>query len=264
MRKADEEWVQFGRVMEKEVIGNQQKFWMRVKENRRSTRGGTHINNKDGQLLTDQTVRKGVKQGCTLLPWLFNVFMDNVVREARRECIREVVLSTGTVGLLMFADDMVMIAETEEALQHNVEAMNEALVRWDLKVNWKKSKVMRVARKREECQVRIGDEQLEQVDTMKYLGVMISGDGSMQREVEARVGCAPQVIGVLNQAILGRRELNKQTKLKVVNATVMPVLMYTDVKHGQYEKSKSRRFKLHTNECTEEDRGSVLEGLNYK
>ena len=28
------------------------------------------------------------------------------------------------------------------------------------KGNWKKSKVMRVARKREECQVRIGDEQL--------------------------------------------------------------------------------------------------------
>ena len=43
---------------------------------------------------------------------------------------------------------MVMMAETEEALQHSVEAMNEALVRWDLKVNWKKSKVMRVARER--------------------------------------------------------------------------------------------------------------------
>ena len=27
--------------------------------------------------------------------------------------------------------------------------------------------------------VRIGDEQLEQVDTMKYLGVTISGEGSM-------------------------------------------------------------------------------------
>ena len=120
----------------------------------------------------------------------------------------------------MFADDMVMMAETKEALQHNVEAMNEALSRWDLRVNWKKSKVMRVARKREECQVVIGDEQLEQVDTMKYLGVMISGDGSMEREVEARIGCASRVIGGMSQAILRRRELSKQTKLKVVNATM--------------------------------------------
>ena len=171
-------------------------------------------------------VRKGVRQGCTLSPWLFNVFIDKVVKEARRECVREVTLSTGSIGILMFADDMVMMAETKEALQHNVEAMNEALSRWDLRVNWKKSKVMRVARKREECQVVIGDEQLEQVDTMKYLGVMISGDGSMEREVEARIGCASRVIGGMSQAILRRRELSKQTKLKVVNATVMPVLMY--------------------------------------
>ena len=39
-------------------------------------------------------VRKGVRQGCTLSPWLCNVFMDSVVREARRDCIKEVVLST--------------------------------------------------------------------------------------------------------------------------------------------------------------------------
>ncbi len=47
---------------------------------------------------------------------------------------------------------------------------------------------------------------------MKYLGIMISGDGSIQREVEARVECASRVIGGLNQAILGRSELSKQTK----------------------------------------------------
>ena len=34
--------------------------------------------------------------------------------------------------------------KTREALQHNVEAMSVALTRWSLKVNWKKSKVMRV------------------------------------------------------------------------------------------------------------------------
>ena len=42
--------------------------------------------------------------------------------------------------------------------------------------------------------VMIGDEELEQVDTMKYLGVMISRDGSMDREVEARIGYASRVV----------------------------------------------------------------------
>ena len=57
------------------------------------------------------------------------------MKEARRECVRKVTLSTGTLGILMFGDDMVMMAETKEALQHNVEAMNEALIRWDLQMN---------------------------------------------------------------------------------------------------------------------------------
>lgn len=53
----------------------------------------------------------------------------------------------GTIGTLLFADDMVTMAETQEALLHNVEVMNAALTRWLLMVNWKKSKVVRVARK---------------------------------------------------------------------------------------------------------------------
>ena len=57
------------------------------------------------------------------------------MKEARRECVRKVTLCTGTLGILMFGDDVVMMAETKEALQHNVEAMNEALIRWDLQMN---------------------------------------------------------------------------------------------------------------------------------
>ena len=120
------------------------------------------------------------RQVCTLSPWLFKVFLDSVMREVRREWVREVTLSTGTIGILLFADDMEMMAERKEALQHNVGARKEALMRWDLKVNRQKTKVMRVSRKRKECQVMVGEEQLEQVDDMKYIGKMISGDGSMQ------------------------------------------------------------------------------------
>ena len=63
---------------------------------------------------------------------------------------------------------------------------------------------------------------------MKYLGVMISGDDSMNREVEARIGhgCASRIIGGMSQGILRRRELIKQTKLRVVIAMVMPVSVW--------------------------------------
>ena len=46
------------------------------------------------------------------------------------------------------------------------------------------------------------------------------------RELEARIGAATRVIGGMSQTILWRRELSKQTKLKVANTIMMPVLMY--------------------------------------
>ena len=64
-----------------------------------------------------------MRQGCTLSPWLFNVFVDKVTIEARREFVREVKLSTcdvGGGGGLLFADDMVIMAEPEEGLQSHV------------------------------------------------------------------------------------------------------------------------------------------------
>ena len=86
--------------------------------------------------------------------------------------------------------------------------------------------MMRVERDREEFEVKIGDEVIEQVDTMKYLGVMVTNDGSREKEIEARIGNATRVIGGVNDAVLRRKELSRSTNIKVVNATMMPVLMY--------------------------------------
>ena len=53
-------------------------------------------------------------------------------------------LSTGDVGVLLCADGMVVMAESEEGLQSSLQALSEAMGRWDLKVNWKKTKVIKV------------------------------------------------------------------------------------------------------------------------
>ena len=146
--------------------------------------------------------------------------------EARRDFVSGVKLSTRGVEILMFADDMVLMAESAEGLEKNLGVMGEALSRWELKVNWKKTKAMRVARQKGVCEVRIGDQKLEQVDEMKYLGVVISADGRMENEVEARIGNATRMIGGLSEVVLKRIELSKNTKLKVVNTTMIPKLMY--------------------------------------
>ena len=70
-------------------------------------------------------------------------------------------LSTGELEVLLFADDMVVLADSAEWLKSNLKMMSEVLSRWELNVNWKKTKVIRV--------VRIGDVEINQIDGMKYL-----------------------------------------------------------------------------------------------
>ena len=63
--------------------------------------------------------------------------------------------------------------------------------RWDLTVNGIKTKVMKVARKRGSCEVRIEDQVIEQVDpeVMKHLGLMITSDGRLHGEGSGGKDC---------------------------------------------------------------------------
>ena len=123
----------------------------------------------------------------------------------------------------MFADDLMMMAESEEALQHNMQELNDRLEEWEMKANWQKTRVMRIGRKKDVCNVEVNGQEVEQVEVMKYLGVMISSDGSMDSEVEQRIGMASKMIGAIGRTVLGRKELTKGTKVRVVNAMVIPV-----------------------------------------
>ena len=65
-------------------------------------------------------VQQRVRQGCPLFPWLFNVFLDRVVREAMVGFQGGVELDSCLIQILMFADSTVMLAQTAEDLSQNV------------------------------------------------------------------------------------------------------------------------------------------------
>ena len=171
-------------------------------------------------------VDQGVRQGCTLSPWLFNVFLDNIVKEARKGFKEGMRLGNETVDVLLFADDMVLVADSEESLQVNLKKLDETLTKWEMKMNWEKTEVMKVGRERGHCCVAVGDRKLESVEVAKYLGIMISGDGRIEEEIRSRIGKAAKVIGVLNEPVWKQKELSRKTKMKVYNAIVVPTLVY--------------------------------------
>ena len=93
-------------------------------------------------------------------------------------------------GVVSVADSSTCALKNPPIFNHPTALMSQVLSRWKLKMNWLKMRVMKVARKTGQSEVKGGDQVIEQVDEMKYLGVMISSDGSMEKKVEVRIGRA--------------------------------------------------------------------------
>ena len=73
---------------------------------------------------------------------------------------------------------------------------------------------------------------------MKYLEAMLDEEGSCEAEVDHRIGAAFKLIGTLRK-VIEQRELEKATKLRVINATVMPTLLHTCKTRTLQERHKS-------------------------
>ena len=52
------------------------------------------------------------------------------------------------VNILLFANDMVLVADSEESLWVNLTKLDEVLTKWEMKMNWEKTEVMKVGKER--------------------------------------------------------------------------------------------------------------------
>ena len=99
----------------------------------------------------------GLRQGCGMSLWLFNMYMDGVVREVNaRVLCNGCELWNGNERLrlnqLLFADDAALVADSVENLQKIVVEFGRVCTRRKLSVNVDKCKVLRCAR-----EVQVGD-----------------------------------------------------------------------------------------------------------
>ena len=103
-------------------------------------------------------ISQGVRQGCVMSPWLFNVFMDKIVREGMENFVGGVKMSTTEVSIVLFADDVMLLTEREEDMETNLRELKKAMSNWGMKIHWGKTKVMVVSRQEEGCKVCVDGE----------------------------------------------------------------------------------------------------------
>ena len=87
-------------------------------------------------------IGKGVRQGCILSPLLFNIYADNIMREALEEWDSGISVGGRTVTNLGYHDDTTLLAGTNEDFIELVERVRRASEKAGLYLNVGKTKVM--------------------------------------------------------------------------------------------------------------------------
>lgn len=154
-------------------------------------------------------VGMGLHQGSVLSPFLFVVIMEiltkNIVEDAPWS--------------MLFADDIVLNAETDKELEQKLEEWRSCLEDSGLKISRAKTVYMG------EGGVKLEDSDVERVECFKYLGSKINPQNDLEPEVSSRVK-AGWANWRKTTGILCDKKVPLEIKGKVYKSVVRPSLLY--------------------------------------
>lgn len=121
-------------------------------------------------------VNLGLKQGCLMSPILFNLYVNDLAIELKN-------IGTGVkcgneyVSVLLYADDICLLAENERDLQQMLDVLYTWCRKWMMNVNTKKSNIVHFrngAKPKTDCVFKFGSDSLVMVPSYKYLGLILT------------------------------------------------------------------------------------------
>ena len=176
----------------------------------------------EGKLSERIQVSSGVRQGCVIAPFLFNIFMDFIIRKAldalpsdigiqwqwRSSFLEHDRAGGGAVDfpflLLLYADDLALLSSDPAKLKLMLERMDETALKFGFRINASKTKVMSIGRtipngsddSHPLAGIVLSGGPVEVVHQFRYLGSIICQDGSIEAEIGAR---AKKALGAFQQ-----------------------------------------------------------------
>ncbi|XDV52909.1 hypothetical protein PO909_021551 [Leuciscus waleckii] len=145
-----------------------------------------------------------------------------------------------TISSLLFADDVVVLASSDQDLQHALGRFAAECEAAGMRISTSKSEAMVLSRKRVACPLQVGGEFLPQVDEFKYLGVLFTSEGRMEWEIDRRIGAASAVMRSMYRSVVVKKELSRKAQLSIYRSIYVPTLTYGHELWVMTERTRSR------------------------
>ena len=168
-------------------------------------------------------IGKGVHKGCIWSPLLFNLYAEYIMRNAGLdEAQAGIKIARRNINNLRYADDTILMAESEEELKSFLMKVKEESEKSGLKLNIQKTKIMASG---PITSWQIYGETMETVIDFLFLGSKITADGDCSHEIKRCLLLGRKAMTNLN-SIVKSRDITLPTKVHLVKAMVFPAVMY--------------------------------------
>ena len=168
----------------------------------------------------------GISQGCPLSPFLFVMLMTVIMHDATsklQNSFGNVLATLLCVQDLMYANDTLLIDHSPASVQKYMDVVISTGEEYGLQINWFKVDLLGV-RCRPKVQNQDGID-IQQQDSIQYLGVLISANGSIRSELNRRIGMASSDFKVLDM-VWTHTHLTQKHKYKIYLACIISKLLY--------------------------------------
>ncbi|XP_058616632.1 uncharacterized protein LOC131530397 [Onychostoma macrolepis] len=160
---------------------------------------------------------------------LFIIFMDRISR--RSQGLEDVWFGDLTISSLLFADDVVLLAPSDQDLWHALGWFAAECEAAGMRISTSKSEAMVLSRKKVACPLQVGGE---------FLGVLFTSEGRMEREIDRQIGAASVVMRWMYRSVVVKKELSCKAKLSIYRSIYVPTLTYGRELWVMTERTRSR------------------------